>query len=222
MAITLKHRAQTRGCDMGYAAPRTTYKFSGLSPAAQEHALEALWDINVDFDWWDSYYDDFASIGEILGIDLNQKTVRLMGGGARLDPEIWFDRLDGNGSLSYRAYWIYKPGSTKAIKAYAPQDAALHRIAKSLQLLSKRCFYQVSASVTPTNRDRDVSVNVEQDEGYELPEGVCDGIVEALENFGHWMFRQLRLQYEYLTGAEAIRETIEANDYDFDAEGNLV
>jgi len=37
---------------------RMLYTFDELSPEAQEHALNELWDLNVDHDWWDCTYVD--------------------------------------------------------------------------------------------------------------------------------------------------------------------
>jgi hypothetical protein len=50
---------------------------------------------------------------------------------------------------------------------------------------------------------------------------VSDDLIDALRSFEHWAWRVLRDEYEYLTSAEAIKETIEANEYEFDQDGNL-
>lgn len=39
------------------------YKFVELSEDAQQSAIENLFDINVDYEWWESTYDDAAEIG---------------------------------------------------------------------------------------------------------------------------------------------------------------
>ena len=41
----------------------TVYKFSELSEDAKDKAIEKLYDINVDYDWWDSLEDDALQIG---------------------------------------------------------------------------------------------------------------------------------------------------------------
>ncbi len=49
------------------------YKFDELSKEAQQKAIERLSDINVDYDWWQSTYEDAANIGlKITGFDLDQ------------------------------------------------------------------------------------------------------------------------------------------------------
>lgn len=52
---------------------RKLYTFDELSEDIQEKAIEKLWDINVDYEWWDFTYDDALSIGlKIIGFDLDR------------------------------------------------------------------------------------------------------------------------------------------------------
>jgi hypothetical protein len=47
------------------------YKFEELSDKAKEKAIDNLRDINVDYKWWDSIYEDAANIGlRITSFDL--------------------------------------------------------------------------------------------------------------------------------------------------------
>lgn len=49
------------------------YKFNELSEDAKQKALEKLWDINVDNDWWDSIYEDAAMVKlKINGFDIGR------------------------------------------------------------------------------------------------------------------------------------------------------
>ena len=49
------------------------YKFSELSEDAQQKAIEKLCDINVDYDWWESAYEDAENIGlKITGFDIGR------------------------------------------------------------------------------------------------------------------------------------------------------
>lgn len=49
------------------------FSFDELSKEAQEKAIEKLYDINVDIDWWESIYEDANTIGlEITGFDLDR------------------------------------------------------------------------------------------------------------------------------------------------------
>jgi hypothetical protein len=52
------------------------YKFSELSEEAKQKAIEKLYDINVDYNWWDSTYDDAENVGlKITSFDLDNKGV---------------------------------------------------------------------------------------------------------------------------------------------------
>ena len=48
---------------------RTLYTFAELSDDAQQRAIEKLWGINTDFDWWEFAYETIQKAGECLGID---------------------------------------------------------------------------------------------------------------------------------------------------------
>ena len=49
------------------------YQFSELSDEAKETAINKLWDLNVDYEWWESVYEDAARIGlKITGFDIDR------------------------------------------------------------------------------------------------------------------------------------------------------
>lgn len=49
------------------------YKYSELSEKAKQKVIEKLYDINVDYDWWQSVYDDAKEIGlKITSFDLDR------------------------------------------------------------------------------------------------------------------------------------------------------
>lgn len=49
------------------------YKFNELPEDAQQKALENLYDINVDHDWWGGIYDDAKNIGlEITSFNIDR------------------------------------------------------------------------------------------------------------------------------------------------------
>jgi hypothetical protein len=53
------------------------YDFTELSDAAKDKA-RVWFRETIDYDWWDSGYDDFEQICAILGVTLATSTVRLM------------------------------------------------------------------------------------------------------------------------------------------------
>ena len=49
------------------------YSFAELSESAKENAIQELSDINTDYEWWDSEYEDAANVGiKITGFDLGR------------------------------------------------------------------------------------------------------------------------------------------------------
>jgi hypothetical protein len=68
----------------------TVYQFPELSDAAKEKARSWYRELGPHDDWWDAVYEDFERVCEILGIRLKTTPVRLMGGGTRAKPCIWF------------------------------------------------------------------------------------------------------------------------------------
>ena len=94
-----------------------------------------------------SVYEDAAQCGKILGIDLNTKPVKLMGGGTRYDPCIWFSGFASQGDgACFDGTYAYAKGAVKAIRAHAPEDKELHRIADELQAIQRRYFYRIEGA----------------------------------------------------------------------------
>ena len=51
----------------------TVYKYDELSDEAKQHAVSKLYDLNVDYDWWDIVYDDAEQVKlKITGFDLGR------------------------------------------------------------------------------------------------------------------------------------------------------
>jgi|GEM_PF-1132901 len=51
----------------------TLYDFKELSESAKQKAIEKLYDINIDYEWYDSTYEDAKNIGlKITGFDIDR------------------------------------------------------------------------------------------------------------------------------------------------------
>ena len=68
----------------------TVYQFHELSDEAKEEARAWFRESVDDGDWHEFIYDDFEEVCRILGIALKTYPVRLMGGGTRQKPCIYF------------------------------------------------------------------------------------------------------------------------------------
>lgn len=53
---------------------RTLYTIDELDGSARDKALSHLWDLNIDYDWWEHIYEDAATIGlQITAFDLGSR-----------------------------------------------------------------------------------------------------------------------------------------------------
>lgn len=203
----------------------TVYRLDELSEAAKEKARAWYREGGFDYDWYDAVYEDFQSIAEILGIRFRTRTVRLMGGGTRQDPCIWFRGFwsQGDGAC-YEGVWRHARGAAARLRAYAPQDAVLHGIADRLQAIQRRNFFQLRAEITHHghySHEYSMRISVERDSpvGQDMTPDAEDIVTEALRDLARWLYRQLEREYEYLTSDEAVDESLRANDYTFTEAG---
>ena len=145
----------------------TVYRLDELSDAAKEKARAWYREGGFDYDWFESVYDDFESIAEILGLRLKTRVVRLYGGGTRQKPCIWFSGFSSQGDgACFETFYSYRKGAPCRIREYAPQDAELHRIADALQVTQRRNFYQLNAEASHRGRyyhEHCMAISVERD-----------------------------------------------------------
>lgn len=149
------------------------YKFNELSDEAKEKALEKLYDLNVDYEWWESTYEDAKNIGlEITSFDLDRNR-------------------HAKGHLTESLHDVIL-----AIIRDHGKDCDTFKLAKEYE--AKFVF----------NEDNEL-----------------ENEDDLIDDFTHDLLEEysiiLQHEYEYQTSEQAIIETIEANDYDFDEDGNL-
>ena len=174
------------------------YSFNELSEAAQERALNELRYINVEYDWWEDSYDTIRAAGKLIGLEIDG---------------IYFDT---DSYCIFDAYYRYARGAVKAVKAEFSRATDLHEVARDLQALQRRHFYSLSCNVA-SQRDTNSYQCFRFGEDYE-----CEDLGDIIDDFAHWARVLLRDEYEYLTSDEAVKETIEANEYEFTEAGKLV
>ena len=201
------------------------YRFDELSDAAKEKARAWYRDGGFDYDWYDAVYEHFQHIADILGLDLKTRPVRLMGGGTRQEPFIWFRGFwsQGDGAC-FEARYSYRRGAPRRIRDYAPQDTELHRIADALQAVQRRNFYQLRAEATHRGlyyHEHCMTISVERDSPIlqDMTADAEEAVVEALRDLGRWLYRQLEREYDYVSSDEVVDETIIANGYTFTEAG---
>jgi hypothetical protein len=202
----------------------TVYKFSELSDAAKEVARNWWRECSSSDDWWDFVYDDAAQIAELMGIDLRTRPVKLMGGGVRYEPNIWFSGFCSQGDgACFEGDYSYRKGSVKAVKRHAPQDQELHAIVEGLYEIQKRNFYRVACTVQHrghyshsgcTEFDFDRS-------DCEVSSDDRDEVRKYLRRFMDWIYEQLETEHDWLNSDEQVDESIIANEYEFTESGDI-
>ena len=203
----------------------TVYRLEELPEGARDRARAWYREDGFDYDWYDAIYEDFQRIAEILGIRLKTRVSRLVSGRTREDPCIWFTGFWSQGDgAAWEGSYSYRKSAAAELRAYAPQDQTLHRIAETLQAAQRQNFYQLRAEVShrgtyyhaftmavSVTRDRSGSAEVIGD-----AEAV---ITEALRDLANWLYHQLEQEYDHLTSDEAMDETLVVNGYTFTEEG---
>ena len=99
-------------------------------------------------------FEDFETICRILGVTLRTSPVRLFGGGTRENPQLFFRGFSSQGDgASFEGCYGHARGAARAIRAHAPKDEELHRIADELQAVRRRNFYQLTGTIRTCGND---------------------------------------------------------------------
>lgn len=203
----------------------TVYRLDELDDAPKDRARAWYRQVDLDHDWFAFVYDDFERICAIIGVDLKTVPVRHCGGGTQRKPCIWFSgfwsQCDG---ACFEGCYSYAKNAPRKIRDHAPKDGELHRIADVLQVIQRRNFYQLHATVTHRDRyhhEYSMAISVERDSPIwqDMTADAEETVIEALRDLARWLYRQLESEYDYLTSDEAVDEAITANAYTFTAGG---
>lgn len=203
----------------------TVYQFEELSDTAKEKARAWYREGACDHDWHDFIFEDFVVICTILGITLKTRPVKLMGGGSRADPCIWFRGFYAQGDgACFEGTYAHANGAAAGIRAHAPKDVELHRIADTFQKVQRRNFYQLQADIRHSGHythEYCMVISVERDSptAQGMTKDAEEIVTETLRDLARWLYHQLEREYEYQTSDAVIDETIAANAYTFMASG---
>ena len=203
----------------------TVYTIDELSDEAKEAARCWYRQQGLHDEWYEFVYEDFGTICRILGVTLATTPVGLYGGGTRDKPQIYWSGFASQGDgASFAGRYSYARGDATAIRAHAPRDTELHRIADELRAVQRKNFWQVHASIRQSGRychEYCMAIEVERDSPTWQPptDGAEDAVTEALRDLARWLYRQLRSEYEHQTSDEVVDEALDVNALTFTAEG---
>lgn len=201
----------------------TLYHYSELSDRAKAKARDKERESALDYEWWDSVYEDFTEICDCLGIELKDR-----GNG---EKAIWFSGFCSQGDgACFEGVFRGNPDAVQDIKAHAPQDEVLHRIAQDL----------VEDVVVPNNGRLSVRINhtgryyhdhsmvfedavVEDSEGSEeeMPDYQEETVTNRLRELARWLYKTLNEQYDYLKSDECIATSLSENGVLFFESGRV-
>lgn len=214
------------------------YTYEELDDRAKEKARE--WYSSLVFEDscdWEFVYDDAVRIANLLGINIDQRSTRLLGGGSGSRPIIYFSGFwsQGDGAC-FEGSYRYAKGAVAAIKketgcGYVDKDGVVHegdkeliRIATELQDIQRRHFYKLQATMKHRGHySHSGCMEVEvfhDDDRYRDIGDAEDEICQLMRDFADWIYDRLEAEYDYQTSDEAVEEAIVANEYEFLEDGS--
>lgn len=192
-----------------------TYKYVELSEEAKQKALWAMYDLNIDYDWWTMELEALReSVKSDLGIDFEPEHACF-----DLDRGSYFyvdAKHDGNAHVA--RIWIE---DLKTFCKTLSREKISRRVCN--RILDGRVSIGIDMKHYGGGDGRNI-IEVEDmksvltDDEYKALDDACTKI---LEGFTADALSMLRKEMEYLTSPEAIVDTIEANDYDFLESGKM-
>jgi hypothetical protein len=203
---------------------KTYFTFDELDENAKDKAREWFRNASSGDDFWaECVVEDFDNVCALLGLDIKQHAVKTMSGKTRYEPAVYWSGFWSQGDgAAFDGSYCYKPGAAKAIRAHAPKDVELHKIADCLQDIQRKHFYKLNARASRTGRYFSISVDVEHDmDSYRDIGNAEDVIKDCFSDLAHWFYCQLRDAYEWTMADEQIDENIRANEYEFDEHGRI-
>lgn len=190
------------------------YKFDEAPKELQQKILDNYIGINVDDnDWW-----DFDGL-----IDPSQEDVK------KLSPE---DKKRYNKIMKEgKSVFKYKIGAFDLdrsnylqLENVEPADEKLFFGILGLTKAERKKIYKVKP-YNDNNRETDTKIEVWFDEDAKITdaqkESIEKQVTEKWSDIIHEAKKSLRKNYEWLTSDEAIKDTIEANEYDFNEQGKI-
>lgn len=195
----------------------TTFKYADLGERAQERARE--WMRECIMQDWEPDYDDIQECLACLGFRVHQEDVKTVGGKTRQRPAISYSISWAQGDYaSFAADWDADEIDPARLAEHAPQDETLRTACAQLTaiMLARPQAYAVVKGHDNRAHEIDCFPGPDEDGDITPIEGPLHIVVNDL---AHWMYTQMRDDLEYQTSDEALVETIEANEYDFDEDG---
>ena len=181
------------------------YKYEELNDCAKANAR--AWFRNSDDDnyWAECAIDDAKEVAALMGWEIDK--VYYSGFWSQGDGACF------KGTLGYHA------NCANLVRAYAPQDGELNRIASAWEKLQQ--WNENLLVVEVKHRGHyyhEMCTEFEFNSGSSMEETKAKPIARS---FMRWIYKRLEEAYEYSVSDEAVEETILANEYEFTVDGKI-
>lgn len=202
----------------------TVYTFEELpTDKAKERARDAMRTrVSEDPDLLDHVIEDAINIADKIGITVKQNPARSWNGRAIMMPGIsWSLHVQGSGA-NFSGRYVYADPAN--VKAEAPVDTELHRIADGLAEVQARYNNTLTAAIT-AGRDahsRDTEIEIRDNQDEEPTQADAEIVRELLRDFMDWIYNTLNTEWDYQTGDEAINERLTDGDEEYYEDGKRV
>jgi hypothetical protein len=196
-------------------------KFSELSDKAKARVRNEHRYYEVHDDWWDYTYEDAQRMGLLLGIEIDDRRFKTLGGGTSTSPNISFDDHD----VSFTGKYTFVSGAADKVKTET-NDAELLRIAEALTAI------QVSVKLLHGfTHECEISSECQFDQfdgpddpfddgDYSASQKEIDQLVRV--DFAAWIKKQLDAEEEWLTSDECLDNRLSDDDIEYDEDGNTI
>jgi hypothetical protein len=178
--------------------------FEELSERAKEVVRDKFRRYNLDHEWWDSLYEDFINVAACLGFSVKPANIFWTGFSCQ-----------GDGA-SFAGMYAGDCNHADQVRAHAPEDEELARIATTLDVLRVEAalmanshwraeiqcrahhYFHSGAMLTANVYLDDDHTN---DTGYEHADEI---ILQAARDLADWLYKALEEEYDYLQSDESI------------------
>jgi hypothetical protein len=190
-------------------------KFNELDERTQDKVLEKHYDINVDYqDWHEGVLDYWKEKLEVLGIykpEINYSGFWSQGDGASFTGSLGSDGV------------IELLRQNKVLKKFRYLVDNIRKSNLDISVNFERTSHHYSHERTCTTR---LDWDIYGDLNYDLVSSRARELEEYIEGWRidtcHIIYKSLNDEYDYQTSKEQIIESLEANEYEFDEDGDII
>jgi hypothetical protein len=211
---------------------KTEFKFDELGPEAQAKALQDWAVDGMQYEWWDSTYEDVITIGNLIGIEIDTKN-------RGLDRGINFSGFwsQGDGCCFSGTLHIEKmKNAVEQVLTHVGEEDKVLAIAKQAEALWQTIMLRL-LEVRRTGQDMEQELQLEDSiviqsssrsfhtcvsNDLETTRNIVKDINSFLEDFASYIYNQLEAEHDYLTSEDSAKECFEANEYLFDESGSML